>query len=241
MHRFFINENDIHNNSSVLEGRNAIHAGVLRIKIGEHIVLCNENSIDHTAIVKNIEKGRLYTEIISSSANLAEPGINITIFQALPKGDKFEEIINNCVQLGVIKIVPIITSRCITRLSGRDDKKLMRWQDIAEAAAKQSGRGRIPVINEIMSFNDAVTLSKKSELCFACYELEENQNLKEIFNNSKPQSISFFIGSEGGFTFEEVQTFIDNNIKTVSLGKRILRTELAGAFVMSCLIHQFEE
>ena len=227
----------------ILTDENAAHAFVLRLKIGEKIVVCDGKACDYHCIVDSIAKDQVHVKITNSVANAAEPPVFVTLFQGLPKGDKMEEIVEKCVELGISRIVPVVTARCVAKSSSRDTKKAMRWQKIGEAAAKQSQRGILPQVSEILRFDEALQLAKECNIVFACYELEDKLMLKGLLKALPKEitSLAFFIGPEGGFTNEEAAQFAENNIVTVSLGQRILRTETAGAAVLANVLYELEE
>ena len=167
----------------------------------------------------------------------------IYLFQALPKADKMELIVQKAVELGVHEIIPVAAKRCVVKL---DEKKAAgkasRWQGIAEAAAKQSKRGVIPVVRSPLSFQEAVNLAGDMDVRLIPYELAEDMaHTRSVIEAVKPgQSIAVFIGPEGGFEEREIQTAISAGIEPVTLGKRILRTETAGLTVLSWLMYHLE-
>jgi len=234
-HRFFVTGKDILGDEIVLTGENAAHAAVLRLAPGEEIIICDGAAMDYHCIVTNCAKSETRAEVHRKMPNAAEPPTHVTLYQALPKTGKMDDIIDKCTQLGVSRIVPVITARCVAKISDRDTKKIDRWQKIAQSAASQSQRGRIPQIGNILPLEDALNEAKAHDAIFVCYEAEEQCTLKE-FLQKLPQdlaSIAFFIGPEGGFVCDEIALFKKNGVATVSLGPRILRTELAAAVVLA--------
>ena len=169
-----------------------------------------------------------------------ELNVKITLFQGLPKKDKMELIIQKAVELGVFNIVPVDMKNCIVKLKD-EDKKISRWQEISEAAAKQSKRNIIPKIEKLMKIKDLKDKIKDYDLCIVAYEDENNTTLKDILNKNKnAKNIALIIGPEGGISKEEVQLLNENGAKTASLGKRILRTETAGISMISMITYEFE-
>ena len=238
MHRFFVDYVDISDKEIALTGENAAHGSVLRLAIDEEIVVCDGNAADYHCIVTKADKKEIRAKIIHKLENKAEPPIAITLFQALPKSGKMDEIIEKCTQLGISRIAPVLTSRCVTKAP-----KVDRWRKIAQAAAKQSQRGRIPRIGAIMALDDAIEEAEGYDSAFACYEAEEALLLKTFLKNL-PKNISdiaFFVGPEGGFDAEEVNQFRESGIVTVSLGSRILRTEAAAPAVLVSILYELEE
>ena len=242
IHRFFADNLDIAGGKITLTGENAAHAAVLRLKVGEEIIVCDCKACDYHCLVDSMAKDEVRVKVVDIKANTAEPSVLVTIFQGLPKGDKMEEIVEKCVELGVYRIVPIVTARCVAKSSPRDAKKAARWQKIAEAAAKQSQRGILPQVSGLLKFDEALQLANEHDVAFVCYELEDKLMLKNLlkFLPNKITSLAFFIGPEGGFTDEEAAKFAENNITIASLGRRILRTETAGAAVLANVLYEME-
>jgi 16S rRNA (uracil1498-N3)-methyltransferase len=188
--------------------------------------------------------------------SLTEPGFEVTVFHGIPKGNKFDEIIQKCVELGVTRIVPVKTKRSIVEIKDAKSaaKKIERYNKISLEACKQCNRGVIPVVEEFVDFDSAITMMKKNELCFIPYENEKDCSIKSFLQErqseqemqgkrgmSKPKSVAFFIGPEGGFDDAEIEKAKANEIKTVTLGPRILRTETAAPAVLAMLMYELEE
>lgn len=232
MPRFFVEPENIKDNIITLYGDDAGHISrVLRSEKGEILTVCDGTGMDYQAEITDISDKEIKLEIKESTFTVSEPSVKITLYQGLPKGDKMELIIQKCVELGVSKIVPVNNERCIVKLdSKKAHKKTERWQKISESAAKQSGRGIIPEIGEVISFKNAVQEAAKDDKAAIFYELEEEGGLKAFLERDRDncKTISIFVGPEGGFSVEEVQTALDAGFSSLTLGKRILRTETAG-------------
>ncbi len=241
MSRYFIDESQINNNSISIVGEDYQHLKrVLRVTVGESINVCC-NGYEYTANISEIADGSIIAEIVSKAAVTSEPGIEITLYQGLPKQDKLELVIQKCVEIGVSKIVPVITRRCVSKINSEKDKKskTQRWQKIAYEAAKQSNRGAVPKVLEPMDFEEALKLASASHLSIIPYEKEFDTSLKNVISNNKNvKSIAVFVGPEGGFEESEISLAECYGAKKVSLGPRILRTETAGLFVISILIYE---
>ena len=167
----------------------------------------------------------------------------IYLFQGLPKADKMELIIQKAVELGAYEIIPVETKRCVVKLDGKKAaKKVERWQQIAESAAKQSKRMLIPNVHQVLSFKEALKYAESMDIRLIPYELAKGmQETKEILAAiEQGQSIGIFIGPEGGFEEKEVEAAISEGAKPITLGKRILRTETAGLAILSVLMFQLE-
>ena len=245
MYRFFVGPSQIQDKKIIITGSDVNHIrNVLRMKIGEEIAV--SNGIDNREYRCGIEE---YTEqeVICTLRFVKEDGVElpakIYLFQGLPKADKMELIIQKAVELGVHEVIPVAAKRCVVKL---DEKKaaakVSRWQGIAEAAAKQSKRGVIPVVRNVMDMKDAVAYAHDMDVRMIPYELAEDiQHTKEIIEAVRAgQSVAIFIGPEGGFEESEIQEAMAADIEPVTLGRRILRTETAGLTVLSWLMYHLE-
>ena len=213
---------------------------VLRAREGEEITLCDGEGMDYQCRIASLERGVLL-DILSKEVCETEPKVKITLYQGLPKADKMELIIQKCVELGVDRIVAVSTERTIVKLDKKEAKKLERWQKIAEAAAKQSGRGKIPEIGQqVLKFKEAVAEAKELDGAIIPYEKEEETGIRQFVQGFKGESIGVFIGPEGGFAEEEIALAQDNGIRPITLGKRILRTETAGMTTTAILLYELD-
>ena len=235
MPRFFVEPQNIKDNIIELYGDDAGHISrVLRSRPGEILTVCDGTGNDYEAEIIEINEKTVRLEIKSTAFTESEPSVRITLYQGLPKGDKMELIIQKCVELGVYRIVPVNTERCIVKLDkSKEKKKTERWQKISESAAKQSGRGIIPVIGNVMSFDEAVRDAKGLDGAIIPYELEKKMGLKSYLDGFKGGSLGIFIGPEGGFAVSETEKALEAGFTSVTLGKRILRTETAGMCAVS--------
>ncbi|HHV60015.1 MAG TPA: 16S rRNA (uracil(1498)-N(3))-methyltransferase [Clostridiaceae bacterium] len=239
MPRFFVSPENINGNTVTIKGEDVIHIKrVLRLSIDDRITVCDGNEQDYFVSITGIENDAVTGKILDISKNSNEPPVKITLYQGLPKADKFEYIVQKCIELGVDEVVPTITERTVVRLDSNKDieKKLTRWRKIALEAAKQCNRGKIPNISEPVYLNDAIIESVKRNSGVIAYENAENrpQSVENISN-----AVSVFIGPEGGFTPEEVSLAQSSGIKPVSLGPRILRTETAGVVLVTIIMNKF--
>ncbi len=244
MHRFFFNKKDIKENKIYITGNEAKHIiNVLRLKVNDKIILCDGVGKDYCVMISSIEKESLKVKILSTEASVGEPCIDIVIYQSIPKSTKMDYIIQKCTEIGVKGIVPVYSARTIVKLESeeRERKKVERWQKIAYEAAKQSGRGRIPVISMPLKFENALRDSMERDLTLIPYEEEKTVSFKEVLKSKNPKNIGIFIGPEGGFEEDEIESAINSNAKTVTLGSRILRTETAGLVVLSCILYEYNQ
>lgn len=234
MPRFFVNEIDEGNIR--IEGPDARHIGrSLRMKNGESITVCC-NGIDYNCVIESITADDVYLRLVDKQRCAAEPNVEVSLFQAVPKLDKLEHIIQKTVELGVARIVPVLTRRCISRPDEKDfAKKLPRLNKIAEEAAKQSGRGIIPEVMPIITYKKAVEEMKKLDKTIILYEEEGGGSFADI-DFKGVNTIGLVIGSEGGFDSEETELAVTAGADRVWLGKRILRCETAPITAMSILM-----
>ena len=232
---WFFSETEITGDSYVLSGENEKHAKVLRLRAGEEVTVVTPSGgqCDCRVIENNLLK------VVGRKKCENEPDVFVTLYQALPKGDKMDYIVQKCVELGVGKIVPMISARCVSRPDEKSlHKKRARWQKIALQAAMQSRRGIIPQVAECVSFAQAAELTRANEQTVFFYEMG-GDSVKDIIKG-KPGTIGIFIGSEGGFEPSEVETVLKKGGRAATLGKRILRAETAPLAAMAIIMYQTE-
>lgn len=246
MYQFFVDEAQIQGHRIVITGKDVNHIkNVLRMKKGEEISV--SNGVDGKEYRCGIEEFS-EEEVICTLRFIKEEGLELPskvyLFQGLPKADKMELVIQKAVELGVYEVIPVSCRRTVVKLDAKKEKsKITRWQGIAEAAAKQSKRGMIPEIKNVMTMKEAVAYSRKCQVRMIPYELAEDmQETKRIIDGLKPgEDIAVFIGPEGGFEEAEIKEAMESGIIPITLGKRILRTETAGMTVLSWIMYSLEE
>ncbi len=242
MPRFFIDESNILGDENLIKiiGEDVNHIkNVLRLRIGDMIVLCDGKGTDYSVRINNYEKDSVTAIIEEQKKCSTEASLEVTLFQGLPKSDKMDFIIQKSVELGIRRLVPVINERTVVRLDDKKDiqKKTARWNRISLEAAKQCNRGIIPEVTAPISFNEAVELGKHMELAIIPYENELDKKLRSYMKRGI-KNACLFIGPEGGFTEEEVKKAEHNGIKSVTLGPRILRTETAGIAALSIIMYE---
>ena len=245
MHRFFVEENQIYENEIRIIGTDVNHIkNVLRMKVNEEIVVSCGEVKEYTCHIKAFDGDEVVARIEKVEEVEMELKSKIYLFQGLPKSDKMEMIVQKAVELGVFAIIPVAMKHCVVKLDGKKEAaKIKRWQGIATSAAKQAKRMIIPKVEQVKTFAEAMALSQELEICIMPYEKAlDIKDTKSFLSTIKPgQSIGVFIGPEGGFAEEEVALAQQNEIKTITLGKRILRTETAGITTLSILMFLMEE
>lgn len=247
MYQFFVEPAQINfdDKSVIILGSDVNHIkNVLRMKAGEELNVSNgQDGKEYRCGIAALEEERIVCELRFVKEDNVELPAKVHLFQGLPKADKMELIIQKAVELGVYEIIPVAAKRCVVKLDEKKAaSKLARWQGIAEAAAKQSKRGIIPEVSEVMSFSQAVKTASDMDVRIIPYEMAEGmEKTREIINSLKPgQDIAVFIGPEGGFEASEIQCAAESGIEPVTLGKRILRTETAGMTVLSWIMYRLE-
>lgn len=245
MYQFFVEPGQIQGDRIIITGKDVNHIkNVLRMRCGEEISVSNGvDGKEYRCGIEELGEDEIICELRFIREEGAELPSKVYLFQGLPKADKMELIIQKAVELGVYEIIPVATKRSVVKL---DEKKarnrILRWQGIAEAAAKQSKRGIIPQIQNVMSFKEAVKYSNCAKVKIIPYELSEGmEKTREIIESTKPgEDIAVFIGPEGGFDKEEIEEALRQGIIPITLGRRILRTETAGMTVLSILMYHLE-
>lgn len=219
------------------DGENAKHIRVLRLRQGEEVTIVTPSGEQCEAVMENVSGDFVTARIISRKRCENEPDVFVTLYQALPKGDKMDYIVRKCVELGVSRIVPVLSARCVSRPDEKSmRKKRERWQKIALQAAMQSRRGIIPQVGECVSFAQAVEQSAENGQNIFFYELG-GESVKEILSE-KPESVGMFIGSEGGFEESEAELAVQSGAVAATLGRRILRAETAPLAALSIIMYQ---
>ena len=245
MPRFFVLPDAVSENEITITGTDVNHIkNVLRMQPGEAIEVCDGRGTDYACVIDSLDRDSVSLKIESRSASAAELKQKIYLFQGLPKSDKMELIIQKAVELGVYEIIPTVTSRCIVKIDAKkEDKKIARWQQISEAAAKQSGRGIIPEIKAPMTFKEALEYARTLDTRLIPYEKAEGiESTRALLSEAaKSGSVAVFIGPEGGFEEKEIELAAASNVSAITLGKRILRTETAGLCILSMLMLNAEE
>lgn len=250
MNHFFVKPENILEDKIYIEGTDVNHIkNVLRMKAGEEMLLSDGEGNDYTCSIAEMNENEILCSILSREVSGTESSVKFYLFQGMPKADKLEHIIQKSVELGVYEIIPTETSRCVVKYDAKKQKsKLERWQKIAESAAKQSHRGIIPQVKEIMTFKNALKYASELDLVLIPYEnFKDVKATKEIIAGIKPgMSVGIFVGPEGGFDQNEVELACESpankgaNAKQISLGSRILRTETAPLMLLSVLMFNME-
>ena len=247
MQRFFVEPYQIEEETHRIHinGTDVNHIkNVLRMKCGEDIWISDGGNKEYHCQIEELREDEVLLHILYAQEPEYELPNKIYLFQGLPKADKMELIIQKAVELGAFSVIPVETKRCVVKLDAKKAaKKVARWQQIAESAAKQSKRMLIPEIHEVMTYKEALAFAGHLDVKLIPYELAKGmKETKELIRSIEPgKSIGVFIGPEGGFEEQEVADAMEAGAKPITLGHRILRTETAGLAVLSVLMFQLED
>ena len=245
MPKFFISPESISEKTAVISGGDVLHiTKVLRLTAGARLTLCDGEGTDYEAEIASVEKDKVVLSLFEKKPSDTEPEVKVTLFQGLPKASKMEYIIQKCTELGVTDIVPVMTKRTVVKLENAqaEKKKLERWNKIAQEAVKQCGRGKIPKVREVTDISGVVDCAADFDLLLLAYEEEKETSLASVLRSVKGvKTVGILIGPEGGFAPEEVEKLKTAGAKSVTLGKRILRTETAGHTVLTAVLYEFGE
>lgn len=236
MPRFFVSEQP-ENGVLTLRGEDAHHAGrVLRLRPGESVTLCNGKGTDFDCSIETVEKDAVVCHVLDSHPAETEPRQQLTLFMALPKSDKMDFIVQKAVELGAREIVPYLSKNCVSR-PDKTEKKVERWQKIALEAAKQCGRGYLPAVGAVVSFEQAAVQAAQSQTALFFYENERQTGLHDALLHGVGETVSLMIGPEGGFAPEEAAFAAKTGLTSVSLGTRILRCETAPIVALAAVLY----
>ena len=244
MYHFYVEPEAVSADKARITGGDVNHIkNVLRMHPGEEIMILDGSGMEYRCEIETISD-EVLARVLEAKKTEAELSVRLLLFQGLPKKDKMELIIQKAVELGVSEIIPVLTKRTVVKLEDKkkEQKKLERWQAIAEAAAKQSGRGIIPKVCEAVKFTEAVKQAGELDEALIPYELAEGMDeaRERIRGLHGKRTIGIFIGPEGGFEEEEIALAAKAGIHPITLGKRILRTETAGLCILSVIMFELE-
>ena len=238
MHRFFVQPENITGDEVVLRGTDVSHIRtVLRLKPGNRIQILDGLGSRYLVQLTEVKTREVRGRIESKEDFQTESPLVIQMGLALLKGNKFDPVLRKAVELGVCRVSPLKTDRCVMRVPRMEaEKKAARWQRIAREAARQSGRSRLPEVSpDIQTVEDFCRESREAEIKLVFWEEEEVQKLSDVSPTSAPRSIAFLTGPEGGFSSEEIETARQYGFQSITLGPRILRAETVPIVVLSLL------
>ncbi len=244
MYHFFVEEEQVNGENAYISGSDVNHiVNVLRMKIGEELLISVKGDWDYICKIEEIENDRVNLKLLESMEQRELP-IKLTLLQGIPKSDKLEMIIQKAIELGVSEIIPVKTNRVVVKIDEKKTQaKVNRWNAIAESAAKQSKRSIIPKVLKPQTIDNALEIVKDYGVKLLPYENADGiKKTKDILNSlDSKNNIAVFIGPEGGFEEAEVKKSTDSGFEVITLGKRILRTETAGLALLSNIMIRLEE
>ena len=245
MPRFFVTFNQINGDTVTILGEDAHHLSrALRAAVGDPLTVCDMSRTEYSCVLTEFLPDRVLARIVSSAPAKTEPPVEVTLYQALPKGDKLDTVIQKAVECGVSRIVPFESERCVVRMKKEnEEKKTERRQRIATEAAKQCGRGILPEVAPTVSFAEMLESAAKADAVLFCFEGDGTCPIGALLTSlslPKGAKIAIVIGSEGGFSQSEASAAAARGFHMTGLGPRILRTETAPLFALACISCHFE-
>lgn len=243
MPRFFVPSSGFDGDTVTVLGDDAFHmARSLRMAVGDTVTVCDMHGNEHLCRLESLRDDVCRMTILESKESDTEPPVDVTLYMGYPKGDKLELVIQKAVELGVCEIVPFFSERCVKQpRADREEKQNARQCRIAQEAAKQCGRGRIPKVGFPISFSDVLSAVSSYDAMLFCYEGDGTHSLKEVLQRYKSaKRIAVIVGAEGGFSLSEAEAAVAAGCESVGLGRRILRCETAPMCVLSGISYEFE-
>ncbi len=248
MYRFFVPPETVQSEPVRLTGQPAHRIGrVLRMQPGDHVLLLDNSGWAYETELTTFGPEHVEGRIVRRVLATGEPRAKISLYQAVLKGEGFDEVLEKCTQIGVVEFVPVLCERCIVGgLLDLEERRRQRWERIIRSAAEQSRRGRLPRLGPVTMWPLACQRARRTDLSLLPWEEARGPSLRQALeggatghgeSSHRPYSISLFIGPEGGLTAEEVQTAQANGIQVVTLGPRILRAEIAGLVAATAILY----
>lgn len=241
MTRFFVPVEELMSEQVYLTGENAKHARVLRLKQGEEVLVCDGQGRECLCEVSEVADS-IGLKIKERRDSESEAKVRVSVYMAFPKADKLEHVIQKATELGAFEIVAFPSARCISKPDEKTlAKKVERWQKIAASAAEQSGRGRIPEVLTLPSYQAALERAGQADRALLFYENERATTLRMSLESGEYRTVSLLTGPEGGLEEKEVREAMDAGLQVCTLGKRILRCETAPLCALSAVMYDAGE
>jgi 16S rRNA (uracil1498-N3)-methyltransferase len=251
MQRYFVDKEQFKTKTVQIHGDDAFHIqNVMRAKIGDHLIVADGVGQEAIAEIVTLSKGSVEATYEEITRSAGEARIDVWLAQALPKGDKMEIVIQKGTEIGANRFIPFTSERTIVQYDAKKEaKRVERWARIAKEAAEQAHRGRIPTIESVLSWRELLAIVPNVSMAFICYEKENVQQFRELLRtvldkdspSTNPIQIMLIIGPEGGLTEGEIRDAEQAGCRTISLGRRILRTETAALVGLSCILYESGE
>ena len=243
MQRYFVDPNNVYENKVIITDGDYHHiTKVMRMKEGNN-VLVSDGTNSYKCVISQITDCEVVLEIIETLNEKKELPVKVTIAHGITRREKMEEVIDKITQLGASFYLPINMERCNVKFNDEKlDRKMERMNKIAKEAAEQSHRTSLLIVEKPISFKEMINLKDKYDLCLYAYEItSKDKSLKEVLKENSYKNIIILIGPEGGISDKEVDILNKNNFLPVSLGPRILRTEVAPTYAMAAISYELEE
>jgi 16S rRNA (uracil1498-N3)-methyltransferase len=243
VHRFYALPGNINEDLIILSASDSHHlVNVMRLSDGDEIIVFDGRGKEYLCKVIEAKPEGVKACVLEQRSLDTELRTSITVVQAIPKSDKMDFIVQKCTELGVMRIVPVISDRTVVKLTPKkESSRRERWQRIACEAAKQCGRTVIPEISEVSPFRSALNGLESCELALIPWEGERTTRIGSVLKRAKARSVAVYIGPEGGFSVDEVKMAVQCGVIPVSLGPRILRTETAGIVASTIILYEYGE
>lgn len=242
--RFYVSPGSISQSKNIIEikDKTEIHhiRDVMRLKKGDSVDIFDGQGMEFSCSIEEVTREAVIIKIEEKLTSKHDMSFNITLYQAIPKKTKMDFIVEKTVELGVNRIVPIITERTVPEIKDFTGK-IERWKRIGMASSKQCGRTILPTISDVMYFDSALIESKQEDLAIFASINKESKLLKNILKGSAQKNIAVFIGPEGDFSPKEVSMAKDIGCSMCSLGSLVLKSETAAIYVLSCLSYEFQQ
>ena len=242
MVRFFITPEQLQQDAIRLTGENAAHGKVLRLRVGEEVLVCDKQGNECICQIAAVNAGEIDLTVKIRQKSESEPSVKVSIYVAFPKADKLEHVIQKSTELGAYEIVAFPSARCVSKPDAKSlSKKLERWNKIAESAAEQSGRGVVPQVRVLSSYKEVLENAVSTDKAILFYENEKSTTLQQYLKSGAYETVSIITGPEGGLEPTEVQQAMDAGVTVCTLGKRILRCETAPLCALSAIMYDSGE
>lgn len=250
MQRYFVAGEQMDGKQVQITGDDARHlARVMRAEPGDEIIVSNGMDREVLARVIRVDQNLVEAEAVQELVMDREPAVEVWVAQSLPKGDKLETVIQKCTELGAARFLPFVSERTIVQYDDKKEtKRLERWGKIAKEAAEQAHRNRVPAVLPPVAWKELLRQAGEADAALLCYELESGLRLRPLLAQSIRQApegrrlrVMVIVGPEGGFTEREAEEAVAAGCHSVSLGKRILRTETAAMAALACILYECGE
>jgi 16S rRNA (uracil1498-N3)-methyltransferase len=253
MQRYFIPAGQFGADTVTIQGDDAHHLQrVMRAEVGDEFICSNGTNREALVKITALDKAGVTAEIIEELAMTSEPAVQVWIAQSLPKGDKMETVIQKGTEIGAARFLPFLSERTVVQYDAKKEaKRGERWQKIAKEAAEQAHRNRVPEVASVLTWKQLLELAPQMDAAWICYEKENGLQFRQALqqalreagsdNGGEIRTVLLAVGPEGGFTEQEVQQAEAAGFRSVSLGRRILRTETAAIVGLTCILYETGE